>query len=66
MPTDAFSALEGLWSRAGCEPTALERVTLTGADPILPTDFKIGTAATAVIAAGALAASEIWRLRTGR
>ena len=66
MPTDAFSALERLWGLAGCDPAALERVTLTGADPILPTDFKIGTAASAVIAAGALAASEIWRLRTGR
>jgi crotonobetainyl-CoA:carnitine CoA-transferase CaiB-like acyl-CoA transferase len=66
VPTDAFSALERLWGLAGCEPAALERVTLTGADPILATDFKIGTAASAVIAAGALAASEIWRLRTGR
>ena len=66
MSTDAFSALERLWDLAGCEPAALERVTLTGADPILPTDFKIGTAASAVIAAGALAASEIWQLRTGR
>ena len=66
MPTDAFSTLEKLWNLAGCDPAALERVTLTGADPILPTDFKIGTAASAVIAAGALAASEIWRLRTGR
>jgi len=63
---DAAVALESLWSRAGGDPTALERATLTGADPILPTDFKIGTAASAVIAAGALAASEIWRLRTGR
>jgi crotonobetainyl-CoA:carnitine CoA-transferase CaiB-like acyl-CoA transferase len=63
---DAAVALESLWSLAGGDPTALERATLTGADPILPTDFKIGTAASAVIAAGALAASEIWRLRTGR
>ena len=66
MPTDAFSALERLWGLAGCDPAALERVTLTGADPILPTDFEIGTAASVVIAAGALAAGEIWRLRTGR
>jgi len=66
LPADAAIALEKLWTLAGCEPAALERVTLTGADPILPTDFKIGTAASAVIAAGALAASEIWRLRTGR
>jgi len=63
---DAAVALESLWSLAGGDPAALERATLTGADPILPTDFKIGTAASAVIAAGALAASEIWRLRTGR
>ncbi|HKW94998.1 MAG TPA: CoA transferase [Methylomirabilota bacterium] len=66
MSTDARLALEDLWGRAGCEPAALERVTLTGADPLLPTDFKIGTAASATIAAGALAATELWRLRTGR
>ncbi len=66
LPADAVIALEKLWSLVEGEPAALERVTLTGADPILPTDFKIGTAASAVIAAGALAASEIWRLRTGR
>jgi crotonobetainyl-CoA:carnitine CoA-transferase CaiB-like acyl-CoA transferase len=66
VATDAVLALEKLWSLAGGDPAALERATLTGADPILPTDFKIGTAASAVIAAGALAASEIWRLRTGR
>jgi crotonobetainyl-CoA:carnitine CoA-transferase CaiB-like acyl-CoA transferase len=66
VPTDAVAALETLWGLAGGEPAALERATLTGADPMLPTDFKIGTAASSVIAAGALAASEIWRLRTGR
>ena len=66
MTFDAFRVLEDLWKVAGGEPAALERVTLTGADPILPTDFKIGTAAAVVIGAGALAASELWRLRTGR
>ena len=39
---------------------------MTGADPTLATDFKIGTAATAVIAATALGATELWRHRTGR
>ena len=43
MTADAVTALEDLWRRAGGEPGALERVTLTGADPILPTDFKIGS-----------------------
>ena len=66
MRPEAAVALESLWTLAGGDPAALERATLTGADPILPTDFKIGTAASAVIAAGALAAAEIWRLRTGR
>ncbi len=64
--SSAVAALTELWTRAGGDPAALTRVTLTGADPLLPTDFRIGTAATAVIAAGALAAAELWRLRTGR
>ncbi|MGH9369138.1 MAG: CoA transferase [Thermoanaerobaculia bacterium] len=63
---DASAALEQLWKQASGDPTALERTALMGADPILPTDFKIGAAASAVIAATALAATELWRLRTGR
>jgi len=62
----ASAALEPLWAQAGGDPAALDRITLTGADPMLPTDFKIGTAASAVIAATGLAATELWRLRTGR
>lgn len=62
----ASAAFEQLWTQAGGDPAALERATLTGADPILPTDFKIGTAASAVIAATALAATELWGLGTGR
>ena len=62
----ASVALEQLWARAAGDPAALERIGLTGADPVLPTDFKIGTAASAVIAAAALAAAELWRLRAGR
>ena len=58
--------LEHLWAQAGADPAGLDRVTLTGDDPILPTDFKIGTAASAVIAATALAAAEMWHLRTGQ
>ena len=62
---DALVALGQLWTQAGGDPAALDRATLTGSDPVLPTDFKIGTAASAVIAASALAAAELWRLRTG-
>ena len=66
MSQDARIALEQLWRAAGLEGAALARVTLTGADPLVPTDFRIGTAAAAVIAAAGLAAAELWRLRTGR
>ncbi len=64
--TTPRAALEQVWTVAGCDPAAIDRVTLTGADPMLPTDVAIGTAATASIAAAALAATELWRLRTGR
>jgi len=37
-----------------------------GADPILPTPFRIGEAGAAALAAVGLAVSEVWHLRTGR
>jgi len=37
-----------------------------GADPVLPTPFRIGTAGAATIAAAGLAAAQLWRTRTGR
>ena len=64
--TTPAAALEQVWTTAGCDAAALARATLTGADPVVPTDVMIGTAATAVIAATGLAAAELWRLRTGR
>jgi crotonobetainyl-CoA:carnitine CoA-transferase CaiB-like acyl-CoA transferase len=63
---EAAGALEQLWTEAGGDPVALRSVRLSGADPILPTDFRIGTAAVTLIAAGALAATELLRGRTGR
>src|SRR6266705_6563997 len=37
-----------------------------GADPVLPTPFRIGAAGAATLAAAALAATELWQVRTGR
>jgi crotonobetainyl-CoA:carnitine CoA-transferase CaiB-like acyl-CoA transferase len=62
----AREALSELWQAAGGEPGALARATLTGAEPALPSSFAVGTAAQAAIAAAGLAASEIWKARTGR
>ncbi len=58
--------LADLWTAAGGEPEALGRVELTGAEPALPSSFRVGAAAQATIAAAGLAAAEIWRRRTGR
>jgi crotonobetainyl-CoA:carnitine CoA-transferase CaiB-like acyl-CoA transferase len=58
--------LRGLWLAAGGEPSALANVALTGADPALPSSFRVGTAAQVTIAAAGLAAAEVWRQRTKR
>jgi crotonobetainyl-CoA:carnitine CoA-transferase CaiB-like acyl-CoA transferase len=62
----AKEALAALWRLAGQPDVALDAVTLTGSEPALPSSFAIGTAAQTSIAACALAASELWRLRTAR
>lgn len=60
-----MDALARLWRQTGLDARALDAVTLTGADPILPSGFKVGTAAQATIAASGLAAAEIHRRRGG-
>ena len=57
--------LADLWKRAGGEPAALDAVTLTGAEPVLPSSFRLAAAAQASIAASGLAAAAIWKLRSG-
>ena len=60
-----MSALQQLWEAAGLPAQALEAVSLSGTEPVLPSSFKVGTAAQAAIAAAALAAAELGRLRNG-
>jgi len=55
-----------LWADSGGPPAALSDVTLTGADPVLPSTFRIGAVAQSTIAAAALAAAELRRLKTGQ
>src|SRR4051812_32211296 len=63
---DPAAILAFLWSLSGQADSALDGVMLTGSEPALPSSFAIGTAAQASIAVSALAAAELWRLRTGR
>jgi crotonobetainyl-CoA:carnitine CoA-transferase CaiB-like acyl-CoA transferase len=58
--------LNELWIASGGDPAALTRVELSGADPALPSSFRVGTLAQTSIAAVALAAAEVWRQRTKR
>ncbi len=66
VPPDSMNVLAGVWRGAGCDEAALRDVRFTGAEPVLPSSFAIGTGAQATIGAAALAAAELWRLRTGR
>lgn len=63
---DPKNVLAGLWRAAGQDDGALQEIALSSAEPVLPSSFAVGTAAQASIAAAALAAGELWRLRNGR
>jgi len=60
---DASTALDGLWRLASLPRAALSYAHLTGADPVLPSTFHVGTAAQSSIAAAALAACELGHVR---
>src|SRR5262245_54562797 len=62
---DAKQSLSTLWHDLGLPPEALDRIALTGADPVLPSSFHVGEMAQASIGAAALAAAELHRRRTG-
>jgi len=50
----------------GLPPRLADAITLTGAEPALPSSFRIGAAAQAAIGATTMAAAEIQARRTGR
>jgi crotonobetainyl-CoA:carnitine CoA-transferase CaiB-like acyl-CoA transferase len=58
--------LADIWTSAGGDPSGLDAVTLTGAEPQLPSSFRVAAAAQAGIAAAGLAAAQIWKLRSGQ
>lgn len=57
--------LGSVWNSAGGDPAALDAVTLSGEEPQLPSSFRVAAAAQVSIAASALAAAEIRRMRSG-
>ena len=60
-------ALLTLFPIAGWREDRADSVELNGgADPILPTPFRVGEASAAALAAVGLAVSDLWESRTGR
>ena len=62
----ATATLTDLWRTVGGDANALNAITLTGDDPVLPGIFRVGELALASIGAAGLAAAELHRLRTGQ
>jgi crotonobetainyl-CoA:carnitine CoA-transferase CaiB-like acyl-CoA transferase len=60
------AALTELLRLVDLEPPKAGEIEMRGSDPVLPTRFRIGEAASAAIAASAIAAAELWAQRTGR
>jgi len=65
MPLAPALALESIWRDAALPRASLHQLALTGADPVLPSSFAVGTAAQVSFASAALAAAEIGLLRNG-
>jgi hypothetical protein len=62
--TTPNEALRVILSTAGWSDGQAADVLFTGgADPVLPTPFRIGAADAATLAASGLAATELWRVR---
>jgi crotonobetainyl-CoA:carnitine CoA-transferase CaiB-like acyl-CoA transferase len=57
--------LSDVWTSVGGELSALDALTLTGDEPQLPSSFRVAAATQVSVAASALAAAEIWRIRSG-
>lgn len=63
----SYDALRTILPAVGWPTTRAREVDFTGgADPILPTPFRIGETSAAAVAAAGMAASDLWELRSGR
>jgi crotonobetainyl-CoA:carnitine CoA-transferase CaiB-like acyl-CoA transferase len=60
------NALQELTALGLTPDASVSNVTFTGADPVFPTPYLVGTAGAAALGAVGLAASRLWTLRTNR
>ena len=59
------SVLRELLQIARIEDPAPAEVAFSGADPVFPTRYRVGTAGAAALGAVGVAAADLWRLRSG-
>jgi crotonobetainyl-CoA:carnitine CoA-transferase CaiB-like acyl-CoA transferase len=64
--TTPYQALAHLLHLAQRAPVTDDNMTITGQDPVLPTNYLLGTAGAAVIAATGVAAADLWHLHSRR
>src|SRR6476661_1171637 len=65
--TTSLEALRRILPVTGWPDHVAAAVTFTGgADPVLPTPFRVSAAGAATVAAAGLAAAQLWEMRTGR
>src|SRR5919197_699348 len=55
-----------LLDEVGLSTPASQEATIVGQDPILGYRFPVGEAAAVALAAGGVAAADLWELKTGR
>ena len=60
------AALDELLRLAGVEPSLAGRTAFSGADPVFPTPYRVGTAGAAALAAVGAGVSRLWQLKTKR
>src|SRR5437764_7478631 len=58
--------VQALLDEVGLRVPASQEATIVGRDPILGYRFPVGEAAAVALAAGGVAASDLWELKTGR
>lgn len=58
--------VQDLLNEVGLEPSPGVQATIAGRDPVVACRFPVGEAAAVALAAGGVAASDLWELRGGR
>ena len=66
MKTNNSNAFRELMEIRGLEMPTENELFIEGSDPIFPSPFKFGETTASALAARAIAANDLWELRTGR